>query len=63
MMVVITKTCLYDTDPLKPHFYIVQQGFTGVNFFFLISAKSIFCGYPLEPPCRGSFNEYAQSMF
>ena len=27
---VITKTCLYNFDPLKPHFYIVKLGFTGV---------------------------------
>ena len=24
----ITKTCLYNSDPLKPHFYIVKLGFT-----------------------------------
>ena len=35
----ITKTCLYNSDPLKPHFYIVKQGFTGVNIIFLISVK------------------------
>ena len=46
---VITKTCLYTFDPLKPHFYIVKLGFTGVYIIFLISAK-------------GS-NEYPQSMF
>ena len=34
----ITKTCLYDFDPLKPHFYIVKLGFTGVYIIFLISA-------------------------
>ena len=26
----ITKTRLYDFDPLKPHFYLVKLGFTGV---------------------------------
>ena len=35
----ITKTCLYNFDPLKPHFYIVKLGFTGVNIIFLISAQ------------------------
>ena len=35
----ITKTCLYDFDPLKPHFYIVKLGFTGVYIIFLISAQ------------------------
>ena len=36
---IITKTCLYDIDPLKPHFYIVKLGFTGVYIIILISAK------------------------
>ena len=35
----ITKTRLYNFDPLKPHFYIVKLGFTGVYVIFLISAK------------------------
>ena len=35
----ITKTCLYNFDPLKPHFYIVKLGFTGVYVTFLISAQ------------------------
>ena len=35
----ITKTCLYNLDPLKPHFYIVKLRFTGVYIFFLISAQ------------------------
>ena len=35
----ITKTCLYDIDPLKPHFYIIELVFTGVNIIFLISAQ------------------------
>ena len=59
----ITKTCLYNFDPLKPHFYIVKLGFTGVYIIFLISAQNIDCGYSLEPPQRGGSNEYPQSMF
>ena len=55
----ITKTCLYNFDPLKPHF-IVKLGFTGVH---LISARNIDCGYSLEPPRRGGSNEYPQSIF
>ena len=43
----ITKTCLYNFDPLKPHFYIVKLGFTGVYIIFLISVQSIDCGYSL----------------
>ena len=35
----ITKTCLYNCDPLKPHFYTVKLGFTGVYIIFLISAQ------------------------
>ena len=32
----IPKTCLYNFDPLKPHFYIVKLGFTGVYIIFFI---------------------------
>ena len=35
----ITKTRLYNFDPLKPHFYIVKLGFTGVYIIFLVSAQ------------------------
>ena len=76
-LIIIKKTCLYNFDPLKPHFYIVKLGFTGVYIIFLISAQKIDCGYSLEPPrpqkidCgyslepprRGGSNEYPQSMF
>ena len=34
----ITKTCLYKFDPIKPHFYIVKLGFTGLYIIF-----SYFC--------------------
>ena len=57
----ITKTCLYNLDPLKPHFYIVKLGFIGVCIIFL--NKNIDCGYSLEPSRRGGSNEYPQSMF
>ena len=46
----ITKTYLYNFDPLKPYFYIVKLGFTGVYIIFLISAQNIDCGYSLELP-------------
>ena len=59
----ITKTHLYNFDPLKPHFYIVKLGFTGVYIIFLIYTQNIDCGYSLEPPYRGGSNEYPQSMF
>ena len=35
----ITKTYLYNFDPLKPHFYIVELGLTGVYIIFRISAQ------------------------
>ena len=35
----ITKTYLYNFDPLKPHFYIVKLGFPGIYIIFLISAQ------------------------
>ena len=57
---IITKTCLYNFDPLKPHFYIVKLGFTWVYIIFLILLKNINCGYSLEPPHRGGSNEYPQ---
>ena len=38
-MSLIMKTCLYNFDPLKTHFYIVKLGFTGVYIIFLISAQ------------------------
>ena len=33
----ITKTCLCNFDPLKPHFYVVKLGFT---LFFLFLLKT-----------------------
>ena len=35
----IKKTCLFNFDPLKRHFYIVKLGFTGVYIIFLVSAQ------------------------
>ena len=49
---VIMKTCLYNFDPLKPHFYMAKLGFTGLNIIFLIFAQNIDCGYSLEPPAK-----------
>ena len=60
---ITTKTCLYNFDPLKPHFYIVKLGFTGVYIIFLISDQNIDCWYLLESPRRGDSNGYPQSMF
>ena len=38
----ITKTRLYNFDPLKPHFYIVKLGFIGVQIIFLISTQNTY---------------------
>ena len=58
----ITETCLYNVDPLKPQFYIVKLGFTGV-YIIVISAQNADCGYLLELPHWGSSNKYSQSAF
>ena len=61
----ITKSYLYNFDPLKPLFYIVKAGFTGayITYFSYLCSKNIFCGYWLEPPRRGGSNEYPQFTF
>ena len=59
----ITKTCLYNFDPLIPRFYTHKQGFTGYTLIFLFLLKNINCEYSLEPPRRGCSNEYPLSMF
>ena len=41
IQILITKTYLYNFDPLKPHFYIVKLGFTGVYIIFLFLLKNI----------------------
>ena len=41
-------------DHLKPNFYIVKLGFTGVYIIFsYFLLENIDCGYSLEPPWRG----------
>ena len=73
---VITKTCLYNFDPLKPQLYSKTGVCRDIYYFFLFLLKNIDCGYSLEPPrknidCgyslepprRGGSNEYPQSMF
>ena len=39
LVLAFTKTYVYNFDLLKPHFYIVKLGFTGVYIIFLISAQ------------------------
>ena len=59
----ITKTYLYNFDPLKPHFYVVNRVYRGKHYFYIYLLTSIDYGYSLEPPRRGGSNEYPQSMF
>ena len=37
--VLITKTCLYNFDPLKPQFYIVNWGLQGLHYFSYFCSK------------------------
>ena len=52
---VITKTYLYNYDPLKPHFYVIELGLQGDILLFPL--KNIDCGYLLELPHQGGSNE------
>ena len=56
----ITKICLYNFDPHKPHIHMIKLGFTGVYIIFLISAQK----HRLWVLGRtGGSNEYLQSLF
>ena len=39
LLISITKTCIYNVDPIKPHFHIVKLGFTRYTLFFLFLLK------------------------
>ena len=41
-------------DLLKPHFYILKLGFTGV-YIIVLMLKNIDCGFSLEPPRQGVY--------
>ena len=55
----ITKTYLYNFDPLKPHFYTVKLGFTGIYIILLISALK----HRLWVLVRGGSIEYHNLCF
>ena len=61
------KTCLYNIDPLKSHFYIVKLRFAAIYIVFLISAQKhrlwVLDRTASARRCRGGSNEYPQSMF
>ena len=46
----IMLTCPCNVHPLKPHFYIVKFGFTGVYIIFIFLLLNINFWYSLEPP-------------
>ena len=57
----ITKTCLFkytENFTTKNEIFQIKN-----SDIFHISAQNIYCGYSLEPPCRGGSNEYPQSIF
>ena len=71
---VITKTCQYNFEPLKPHFYTVKLEFTRVYIIFLIFARIqtlwvlvrialVTLGYSFEPHHRGGSKVYPQFNF
>ena len=60
---ILTKTYLYNIDPLKPHFYIVKLWFRGYILFFVFLLKNIGCGYSLEPPRLASKKYEKISVF
>ena len=62
-IIVITRTCLYNVDPLEPHFYIVKLGFAGVYIISFIFAQKHRLWYLLEPSRWVGSKEYPQSMF
>ena len=56
----ITKTRLYNADPLKPHFNIVKLGLQGYPYFFYFCSKHRLWVFVRT---RGGSNEYPQSVF
>ena len=63
-----------DVIPSRKHAYIMLTFYTpllysktgvsrGIHYFFLSFVQNIDCGYSLEPPRGGGYNEYQQSMF
>ena len=58
----IGNTCPCNEYPLKPRLCITKQEYARVFLFFLLCPKTD-CGYSLEPPRRGGYNVYPQSMF
>ena len=64
-VVFITKTRLYNFDPIKLLLSYSKTGvYRGIHYFSSsFCSRNIDCGYPLEPHRRGGSNENPQSMF
>ena len=58
----ISKTCLYNIDPFKPHFYIVKLGLQGYTLFFLCLFRNIHCGY-IEAVLTSTHNPYFEQKY
>ena len=59
----IKKTCLYNFDSLKPRFYIVKLGLTGVYIIFLNSAEKHRLWVLIRTARRDGSNEYHNLYF
>ena len=58
----ITKTCLYNFDPLKPRFLYCKTGvYRGIHYFSYF-CSNIDCGYSLEPPRRVHVHVLSRNM-
>ena len=62
-MEVITKTYLYNFDPLKHHFYIAKLGLTGVYIILNISAQKHRLWYWLEAVLTRTYNLYFEQKY
>ena len=63
LLLISPRKHAYIIQTLKPHYYIVKLGFTGVFIIFPILLRNIDCGCSLEPPRRGGSNEYHNLRF
>ena len=59
----MTKTYLYNFDPIKHHLYIVKLEFTGVCIIFHMSAQKYRLWILVRSPQRGGSKEYPQCFF
>ena len=59
----ITKSCLYNFDPFKPHFYKVKLGFAGLYVNCLISDKKKHRLWILEAVLTSTHNLYFKQKY